>query len=100
MKLNEKEAGAVTLSLTQTFSIFTSLMPPFNEVRKAAGDDATVNDVRTAAATGAALCIGLGLVEGAIIDSPTPLIASVISAAVLIGIYEFHLRQPPKEVVK
>lgn len=93
-------ASASLLSVTTSVTVFTALLPPFGEVRKAVGNEDLTNDVRMGEIAASALVIGIGISASAFTHSPVPTLASVGFCAVLIGIYEAVLASQPKEMKK
>lgn len=93
MSENSNAASATLLSVTNSVVVFTSLLPPFADVRKASpGDHDMRNDVRLGEAAASALVIGVGIVASGVSGSPAPTIISVIAAIVLVSMYESVLK--------
>lgn len=93
MSDNSNVASATLLSMTNSVVVFTSLLPPFADVRKASPmDPDMLNDVRLGEAAASALVIGVGLVASNVTGSSAPTIVSVIAAVALVGMYESVLR--------
>jgi hypothetical protein len=87
--LTGADASGVLLSVTQSVVVFTALLPPFGDVRKAGkGDIDTRKDVRLGEAAAATLVLGIGMLASGVAGSSAPVIASVICALVLIAMYE------------
>jgi len=88
------------LAVTQSVTIFSGLLPPVSEIRKATlSDAAVVHDVRTAEFMAAGLVIGIGVVATVLIKSPVPAMVSIIGAAALVAMYEGILQKNPTEKV-
>lgn len=102
MSETSQASSAVLLSVTQAVVTFTALLPPFTEVRKADKHDTDMRaDVRLAEGTAAALVIGIGCVASTMTNSPTPAVASIVAALLLVGMYESVLNNvSPKEMLK
>lgn len=85
-----------TLSVTQTISLFTVLMPPITDIHHHNGDSSHpfATDVRQAELVAGTLSLSVAAIMARIEDSWTPFIATSILVAVLIGSYEYTLRKP------
>lgn len=88
--------NASLLSVTQSVVVFTALLPPLSDVRKSLGDADTVNDVRMGEVASATLVVAIGLAASSMVGSPVPAMASVLSAAALVVMYETVLATKPK----
>jgi hypothetical protein len=87
--LTGADASGVLLSVTQSVVVFTALLPPFSEVRKASPKDLDMRkDVRLGEAAAGTLVLGIGVIAAGIAGSPAPVIASIICALVLVAMYE------------
>lgn len=93
-------AGASLLAVTSSVGIFTALLPELSDVRKGSETGAVAEDVRMGEFASAALVVGIGFTATAMTKSATPLVVSVMSAGILIGVYESVLRATPKENTK
>lgn len=79
--------------MTNSVVVFTSLLPPFADVRKASPmDHDMVNDVRLGEVAASALVIGVGVVASNVTGSSAPTIVSAIAAVALVAMYESVLR--------
>lgn len=88
-RVPSNEASAILLSVTQSVVVFTALLPPFADVRKASPADRDARaDVRLGEAAASALVIGIGVIASGVTGSPGPAVASVVCALVLVGLYE------------
>lgn len=86
---NGQNASAILLSVSQSVVVFTALLPPFAEIRKADKNDKDmVNDVRLGELAASALVIGIGVIASGVVNSPAPVAASVVCALALVGMYE------------
>jgi len=84
-----QEASALLLSVTQSIAVFTALLPPFAEVRKGNKADPSIrDDVRMGEVAASALVIGIGVIASGVAGSPTPAMASIACAGVLVFMYE------------
>lgn len=82
-------SSAILLSVTQSVVVFTALLPPFTEVRKADKHDIDMRaDVRLAEAAASTLVIGIGVIASSVTKSPAPAMASIVCALLLVGMYE------------
>lgn len=75
-------------------SIYTAMLPPLAEVRRAQADSATARDVRCGIAMASAALIGSGLVIGVTEGSARPVALTLVLAILMGGIYEVTLRHP------
>lgn len=86
------------LAVTQSVTVFSSLLPPVSEVRKATSADVSVlHDVRTAEFMAAGIVVGIGLVASALTKSPVPAMVAIIGAGALLCMYEGILQKTPTE---
>lgn len=99
MNTNASAAGAALLAVTSSVSIFHSMLPSFADVRKSTGEVGIANDVRAGELASSALVVGLGATATALVNSPIPLVASIVSVLILIAVYERALATPPKELI-
>lgn len=90
--------NAVLLSVTSSVGVFTAILPPLSDVRKAVGNADMTADVRMGEAAAGALVVGIGLVGSSLSNSPVPAMASVVFAGVLVCLYESVLVATPKEI--
>lgn len=91
--VNNQSASAILLSVSQSVVVFTALLPPFAEVRKAdKTDQDMMNDVRLGELAASALVIGIGMIASGVAGSPAPVLASAVCAVALVGMYEGVLR--------
>lgn len=92
-KPSGQETSAILLSVTQSVAVFTALLPPFSDVRKANPADRDARaDVRLGEAAASALVIGIGIMASGLTGTPAPAVASVVCALVLVGLYESVLQ--------
>lgn len=98
--MNNDQASATLLSVTQSVGIFSTLLPHLAEVRKSQGDPGTINDVRIGEAAASALVVSIGLMATSLVGSPAPVLVAIASAAVLCFMYESVLRAVPVEKKK
>lgn len=89
--------NAVLLSVTSSVGVFTSLLPPFAEVRKAQGNEDLTNDVRMGEIAAGSLVVTIGLIASSMVKSPAPAMVSVAFAAGMVAMYESVLAATPKE---
>jgi len=97
--MSENVTAATLVSVTAGMTVFTSLLPPFHDVRKSISDEGMVNDVRMGEVASAALVIGIGLTATTLTRSPMPLLFSVAASAAMVVMYESVLATQPKETV-
>lgn len=95
--VNGDVTSASLLSVTQSIATFTALLPSLGEVRKTTGDPDVINDVRMGEIAASALVISVGLIASSMVKSPIPATAAIVSAAVLVAMYESVLQATPKE---
>lgn len=88
--------GVSVLALTQAVTIYHQFLPPLTEIRKTGKDDYTGRmDVRIGEAASAALTIGVGAILSGMTRQKQPLVISLVTAAILVGIYEYVLGCDP-----
>jgi hypothetical protein len=90
--------NAALLSVTASVTVFTALLPPFSEVRKATGNADMTNDVRMGELASGVLVVAIGLTASSMTKSPVPAMTSVVFAAALVCMYESVLAATPKEL--
>lgn len=87
--LTGADASGVLLAITQSVVVFTALLPEFREVRRANKNDPDmIKDLRVGEVAAVSLVVGIGFIASTVAGSPAPVIASVISALVLVAMYE------------
>ncbi len=96
--MNDQTASLAMLSVTQTVAVFTTLLPPVTDVRKAVGDEVMTNDVRMAEGMALGLVVIIGVTATAITKSPVPAMVSIAGAGGMVLMYESILATTPKEV--
>lgn len=90
--------SATLLAATTSVSVYTSLLPPLAEVRKATrGDAAMVNDVRLAELTAFGIVVAVGVIASSFSKSPVPTIIAVVAGVGLVLMYESVLQATPTE---
>ncbi len=97
--MNEQTTSVTLLSVTSSISIYTALLPPLSDVRKARGNQDVTNDVRMGELAATALTVAIGVSASAMVDSPIPGMVSVLAALTLVVMYETVLSATPKEVI-
>lgn len=97
--MNENVVAATLLSVTNSAVVFTSLLPPLSEVRRAKGQHDIINDVRMAEAAASALVISTGVIATSLTKSPIPAMATILAAVGLVVMYESVLSATPKELL-
>lgn len=95
--MSESSTSAALLTVTASVSVFTALLPPFADVRKATGDEDMVNDVRMGEIASGALVVAIGLTASSMTNSPVPAMTACVFAAALVCMYESVLAATPKE---
>lgn len=90
--------SASLLSITASIGVFDSLLPQFSDVRKSLGEPDMANDVRMGEVAAFALVVGIGVTATVLTRSPIPATVSILSAAVLVIMYEAALQTTPKEM--
>jgi hypothetical protein len=97
MASKEQTISVTLLAVTSTIGVYTSLLPPFKEVRQAVNDPATTNDVHMAEMAAGAVAVAVGLTASSLAGSPVPAMASVVAAVSIALMYESVLRSTPAE---
>lgn len=92
--MNSSEIGPATVSLTQTVACFFTFLPGFPHVRTSTPGDETSKDVRSGEFAASIIAIGVGGIITALTKNSTPLLVSVITAGMLVLVYEVRLRRP------
>ena len=95
--MNAAESSAATLSDTQTFAVFTALLPPLADVRKAHKDTSTTHDVRMGELAATTIAVGIGLWASQLVGSRMPALVALAASLLLICLYEGILTATPKE---
>ena len=95
--MGENTFGAVTLSVAQTVSLWTVLLPPVSEVRRHTPGRAPqfADDVRHAEMVAGSLAITVGAIMAVTEKDYRPLIASAVLVAAMIAAYEYTLQTNP-----
>ena len=94
-RVSPELVGVVTLSLTQTVSVFNAFLPPLTEVRRSSvASRSALLDVRIGEIAASAMVLGIGAVLSTLVGNYRPLMVSVAGALGMIGVYEFTLRSP------
>jgi hypothetical protein len=96
--MDAQETSIALLSVTQSIAVFTSLLPPVSDVRKAVGDASTANDVHMAELMAGGIAVGIGVTASMLINSPAPAAVAVVVAVGMALMYESVLQSTPKEV--
>lgn len=89
--------NATLIAVTSSVGVFTSLMPPFAEVRKSIGNPDMVADVRMAEIAAGSLVVTIGVIASSMAKSPVPAMVSAVFAGALVCMYESVLVATPKE---
>jgi len=88
--------GVATLALTQGIASFTYFLPKLTDVRRATQrDPEAVADIRTGEAGGVVVAFGVGMVCSALTKSALPAAVSLVTAAMIVCLYESVLRAEP-----
>lgn len=88
--------GIAVLALTQAVTVFHQFLPPLTEVRRSdPANPSRVMDVRVGEGASVALTLGIGSILATMTKRHEPFTIACISAAGLVGIYEFTLRSNP-----
>lgn len=94
--MSETATVGATLSVAQTITLFTVLMPPVGDVNRhnmATGDRFT-DDVRQSEFVAGTLSLTVGAIMARIEKSWTPLVATGALVVILVFAYEYTLRKP------
>ena len=86
--------GPAMLGMTQSISLFQTMLPKFSEIRKTNPEDnpAMVQDVRMGELAAVLLTLGIGGMTSALTGSSVPSVVAVTSAVGLVMLYESALR--------
>lgn len=86
--------GPAILSVTQGISAFTTFLPKFSEVRRAhpETDPEVAADVRMGEVAAVTTSVGIGLICSSLTRSPLPVYTALLTALVLVTLYECTLR--------
>lgn len=90
--MNSDVLSTTLLAGATGITVFTSLLPHLSEVRKNSTDSDTARDVRLGEAAASALIVGFGIIASRMTRSILPVGVSLLSAAILTGMYETVLR--------
>lgn len=83
--------GPASLAIGQSVGAFISFLPKFSEVRRGS-DDAIRKDVRMGEVAATTLCVGIGIIVSSLVGNGIPFYVSVMTAVILISLYESALR--------
>jgi hypothetical protein len=94
--MSENGMVGATLSVTQTVTLFTVLMPSVSDVNRHMPDDnhPFTADVRQSELIAGVLSLSVGAIMSRIEHSWTPFIAAAFLVAILIAAYEYTLHRP------
>lgn len=89
--------GPSTLVLGQAVGAFATFMPKFTEIRAAhpANNPELAADVHMAEIAATALTVGVGAIASSLTGSPAPMIVGILTAFILVGLYEAALNADP-----
>jgi hypothetical protein len=89
--------GPSTLVLGQAIGAFSTFLPKFSEVRAAhpSSNSDVVADVRMGEVAATALTVGVGAIASSLTGSPAPMIVGILTAFILVGLYEAALNADP-----
>lgn len=92
--MDSNAIGPATLAMTQTVGLFQFFLPKLSDVRKAdaATDVGMVGDVRMGEVGASTLCLGIGAMVSSLSGSSVPLVVSILTALILICLYETTLK--------
>ena len=96
--MSTEAVSASLLAITASVGVFDNLLPQFSDVRKSLGELDMANDVRMGEVAAFALVVGIGVTATILTRSPIPATVSILSAAVLVLMYETALQTTPKEM--
>lgn len=83
--------AAASIVAVQIMALF---LPPLYEVRDRKHGSIDTDDFRHTAYLGALLAFGLGALIAVASRTPAPIVSSLIAVGVVVGIYEWALRNP------
>ena len=86
------DAGVLSAAVAGA-GIYTAMLPPLAEVRRASTDSATARDVRTGLAMATAALVGTGAIIAMAEQDVKPLALTAALAGLMAAIYECTLRQ-------
>jgi hypothetical protein len=89
--------GPSTLVLGQTVTAFQAFLPNFTEIRAAhpSTNPELAADVRMGEIAAGSLTIGVGIIASSLTGSPAPLVVGIITAGILVTLYESALNADP-----
>lgn len=90
--MSEIDSNTLTACLAAG-ALYSTLMPSLSDVRRAACDGATADDVRNGYIVGGVILIGIGAMISAHSRTPRPLHLMAGLSALLAGAYELALRR-------
>lgn len=90
---NSSDAAIAITALGQTFVGYSFFLPPLREVRQAARTDSSMQgDVRLGEFAATSLALAVGMMLSQLSGSSLPIYTSLVTAAILIGVYEYALQ--------
>lgn len=90
------DIGIATLAMTQGIGSAASFLPKITEVRKMSKDDPqAVTDIRTGEAAMLVTTLGVGAICSFLSKSTLPAVISLVTAAMLVCLYESVLMKDP-----
>jgi len=93
------DIGVATLAMTQGIASFTYFLPKLTDVRRTTQrDPESVADIRTGEAAGVVVTFGVGMVCSALTRSAMPAVVSLVTAGMIVCLYESVLRAEPLDV--
>lgn len=94
---NPEIFGPATLVLGQSIGAFGTFMPKFTDIRAAhpSTNPELAADVRMGEVAASAITIGVGAIASSLTGSPAPMIVGILTALVLVSVYEGALNADP-----
>lgn len=86
--------AAAAVSIGQVVTVYSIMLPPLTQVRRATADDPAMRgDVRMGQVGAAAVVIGIGFVLSNLTGSMVPTGIAIFMSAVISAVYESAMRQ-------
>lgn len=92
MAMDAAEVGVVLLVMAEAPQAYSAFLPSIMTIRTFVGDEGAVADIREGELFGSAFVLLIGAAGSALSKSSWPLIVSILTIGVMVGIYEYALK--------
>lgn len=94
MTMTAEQAALTVLTAFEVPNVFSGVLPSWFTIATFSDDPEKMNALRNAEIFATGISLGLGVAASVIADTWLPLFAVAAMAAILIGGYEYHMRNP------